>query len=72
MTQTQINRTTPPPVGATVLGYPRIGRDRELKHGLDRYWSGRLDLPALERITAAVRRDALATMRAAGLRSGRQ
>jgi 5-methyltetrahydropteroyltriglutamate--homocysteine methyltransferase len=33
---------------STVLGYPRIGPDRELKHALEAYWAGRIDRPALE------------------------
>ena len=31
------------------LGYPRIGRDRELKRALESYWRGELDKPALLR-----------------------
>jgi 5-methyltetrahydropteroyltriglutamate--homocysteine methyltransferase len=36
-------RPKPPPIGATVLGYPRIGPRRELKKALEAYWAGRLD-----------------------------
>src|SRR5262249_5134042 len=33
---------------STVLGYPRIGPDRELKHALEAYWAGRTDRAALD------------------------
>ena len=63
------------PIGATVLGYPRIGRQRELKKALERLWGAQAaDSPdvlaqatALERTAAAVRSDALDAMEAAGL-----
>jgi 5-methyltetrahydropteroyltriglutamate--homocysteine methyltransferase len=66
-----------PSIGATVLGYPRIGRDRELKKALEAYWGAHAahspDAPAhaaaLERTGALVRRDALTTMARAGLDS---
>src|SRR5690625_5184938 len=56
-------------IGATVLGYPRIGRNRELKRALEAYWSGRADGAELDRQAAGVRQDALKTMTAAGLTS---
>jgi 5-methyltetrahydropteroyltriglutamate--homocysteine methyltransferase len=56
-----------PPIGATALGFPRIGRDRELKKALEAYWAGRIDDIALDGTASAVRRDALTTMAAAGL-----
>jgi 5-methyltetrahydropteroyltriglutamate--homocysteine methyltransferase len=64
-----------PTIGATILGYPRIGRDRELKKALETYWgahAGRSqDLPAhtaaLEHVGAQVRLDALTTMARAGI-----
>ncbi|WP_433217430.1 5-methyltetrahydropteroyltriglutamate--homocysteine S-methyltransferase [Dactylosporangium sp. CS-047395] len=33
---------------STVLGYPRIGPDRELKRALEGYWAGRLDRAELD------------------------
>src|SRR3989344_3486675 len=39
------------------LGFPRIGRDRELKKGLEAYWQGELDEAGLR----AVGRDLRAT-----------
>ncbi|MGH3504487.1 MAG: 5-methyltetrahydropteroyltriglutamate--homocysteine S-methyltransferase, partial [Nocardioidaceae bacterium] len=64
-----------PSIGATVLGYPRIGRDRELKKALEAYWGAHAaqsqSLPthaaALERVAAMVRSNALTTMARAGL-----
>ncbi|WP_405083970.1 5-methyltetrahydropteroyltriglutamate--homocysteine S-methyltransferase [Microbispora sp. NBC_01389] len=43
--------------GSTVLGYPRIGPDRELKRALEAYWEGRLDRAALERTARRLRED---------------
>jgi 5-methyltetrahydropteroyltriglutamate--homocysteine methyltransferase len=45
----------PKPLEATVLGYPRIGPDRELKRALEAHWSGRLDAAGLEAAAADVR-----------------
>lgn len=61
--------STPTTPGATVLGYPRIGRRRELKKAVEGFWAGRLDGAALDETAAAVRRDALDTMSAAELDS---
>lgn len=55
------------PIGATVLGYPRIGRQRELKKALEAYWAGRGRFTQLEATASALRRDALTQMAAAGL-----
>jgi 5-methyltetrahydropteroyltriglutamate--homocysteine methyltransferase len=33
---------------ASVLGYPRIGRRRELKKAVEAYWSGKIDAAALD------------------------
>ncbi|RMB61301.1 5-methyltetrahydropteroyltriglutamate--homocysteine S-methyltransferase [Tessaracoccus antarcticus] len=54
-------------IGATVLGYPRIGRTRELKKALEKYWAGNIDVAALNEAARAVRLDALDTMAGAGL-----
>ncbi|RAU43291.1 MULTISPECIES: 5-methyltetrahydropteroyltriglutamate--homocysteine S-methyltransferase [unclassified Pseudomonas] len=32
------------------LGFPRIGADRELKKGLEAYWKGEIDQPALQAV----------------------
>ena len=54
------------PLG-TVLGYPRIGRNRELKRALEAYWRGTLDRPGLDAVRAEVRRAAREALAAAGL-----
>ena len=66
---TTSSKITAPSIGATVLGYPRIGRNRELKRGVESYWAGRADYDALVATAADVRRDGLTTMRQAGLGS---
>lgn len=40
----------------TILGYPRIGRRRELKRAVEAHWSGALDEQALEQTAADLRR----------------
>ncbi|GAA3680753.1 5-methyltetrahydropteroyltriglutamate--homocysteine S-methyltransferase [Nonomuraea antimicrobica] len=40
---------------STVLGYPRIGPDRELKRALEAYWDGRSTRAELERVGAELR-----------------
>jgi 5-methyltetrahydropteroyltriglutamate--homocysteine methyltransferase len=39
----------------TILGYPRIGRDRELKKSLEAYWKGECPAEALENTAATLR-----------------
>lgn len=47
---------TPTPLPpATIVGYPRIGPDRELKKAEEAYWSDRIDRAELDRRTAALR-----------------
>ncbi|ALX67261.1 5-methyltetrahydropteroyltriglutamate--homocysteine S-methyltransferase [Microbacterium sp. XT11] len=53
----------------TILGYPRIGRRRELKKAVEAFWAGRLDEAALEAATAELR--AATRERLAGLGLGR-
>jgi 5-methyltetrahydropteroyltriglutamate--homocysteine methyltransferase len=40
----------------TILGYPRIGRRRELKRAVESHWSGAIDVAALEATAAGLRR----------------
>ncbi|MEV1131033.1 5-methyltetrahydropteroyltriglutamate--homocysteine S-methyltransferase [Agromyces sp. NPDC049794] len=39
----------------TILGYPRIGRRRELKHAVEAFWAGRIDAAELESVAADLR-----------------
>jgi len=54
------------PVG-TILGYPRIGRNRELKRALEAHWAGALDEAAFERVAADLRRTTRERLRGLGL-----
>jgi len=56
-------------IGATVLGYPRIGPRRELKRAVERYWSGAIDAPALHGVGADLRAATWLDLRDAGLGS---
>ncbi|WP_019631992.1 5-methyltetrahydropteroyltriglutamate--homocysteine S-methyltransferase [Actinomadura atramentaria] len=51
----------------TVLGYPRIGPDRELKRATESYWAGRLDAAALHETAADLRRGVWEELRDAGV-----
>lgn len=53
----------------TILGYPRIGRRRELKKAVEAFWAGRTDLAELETTAAGLR--AATRERLAGLGLGR-
>lgn len=47
--------TAPAFPAGTILGYPRIGRRRELKHAVEAFWGGRIDAGELERTAAGLR-----------------
>jgi 5-methyltetrahydropteroyltriglutamate--homocysteine methyltransferase len=49
------------------LGYPRIGRQRELKFALERHWRGEITEAELEAVGAGLRARHWAEQRAAGL-----
>jgi len=50
-----------------VVGYPRIGADRELKRAVEAYWQGELDREGLERAGRELRARHWAEQREAGL-----
>ena len=52
---------------ATIPGYPRIGKKRQLKRALEGFWSRKRSAAELEATAASVRHDAWATQLAAGL-----
>jgi 5-methyltetrahydropteroyltriglutamate--homocysteine methyltransferase len=52
---------------STVLGYPRIGGNRELKHAVEAYWAGRIDAAALAETGAGLRAEVWQTLRNARL-----
>ncbi|MFC7879902.1 5-methyltetrahydropteroyltriglutamate--homocysteine S-methyltransferase [Isoptericola sp. NPDC057391] len=43
--------------GGTILGYPRIGRRRELKKAVESFWAGRTDAVDLEVTAGGLRRE---------------
>ncbi|MBO1902087.1 5-methyltetrahydropteroyltriglutamate--homocysteine S-methyltransferase [Leucobacter weissii] len=47
-----ISRSLP---AATILGYPRIGRRRELKRAVEAYWKGDVDAAELRRVASELR-----------------
>ncbi len=51
----------------TILGYPRIGRRRELKRAVEAYWSGAIDAETLEGTAAGLRRATRERLAALGL-----
>ncbi|MGI5244268.1 5-methyltetrahydropteroyltriglutamate--homocysteine S-methyltransferase [Dactylosporangium sp. CA-139066] len=53
---------------ATVLGYPRIGPDRELKRALEAYWAGRTDRAALDETGRRLRAQTWRRLHELGLR----
>ncbi len=56
-----------PTICAHNLGFPRIGRSRELKWALEAYWRGEIDRDELERHGRELRRRHWELQRAAGL-----
>ena len=52
---------------ATIPGYPRIGKRRELKRALEGYWSGKRTAAELEETASAIRRANWDAQIAAGL-----
>lgn len=51
----------------TVLGYPRIGRRRELKKAVEAFWAGRITVDELEEAAAALRATTRERLAALGL-----
>ena len=51
----------------TILGYPRIGRRRELKKAVESFWAGRIDRYELERTAAELRSTTRARLADLGL-----
>jgi 5-methyltetrahydropteroyltriglutamate--homocysteine methyltransferase len=52
---------------STVLGYPRIGRHRELKRALESYWAGRITVDELRAVGARLRAETWRRLDALGL-----
>src|SRR5699024_5288319 len=56
-------------IGSTVLGYPRIGPNRELKRALESYWKSNSSAAELREVARQLRTDTWQTLRDAGLKS---
>ncbi|MDI2029332.1 5-methyltetrahydropteroyltriglutamate--homocysteine S-methyltransferase [Saccharopolyspora sp. TS4A08] len=56
-------------IGSTVLGYPRIGPNRELKRALESYWAGRSDEAELREVARTLRENTWRELAQAGLDS---
>jgi 5-methyltetrahydropteroyltriglutamate--homocysteine methyltransferase len=52
---------------STVLGYPRIGANRELKSAVEAYWAGTIDASRLESTAAVLRAETWQSLRNARL-----
>src|SRR5690554_4124635 len=52
---TNIHAPAPAFPGGTILGYPRIGRMRELKRALESFWKGNSAEADLEAVAAELR-----------------
>jgi 5-methyltetrahydropteroyltriglutamate--homocysteine methyltransferase len=48
MTEQSLPNSNTPFPAASLLGYPRIGRRRELKKAVEAYWAGKIDAAALD------------------------
>jgi 5-methyltetrahydropteroyltriglutamate--homocysteine methyltransferase len=66
----QTNSTAPAFPGGTILGYPRIGRNRELKKALESFWKGATTAADLETAARDLRRTNLERMAELGLGRG--
>ena len=64
------DNTLPPFPRATVLGYPRIGRRRELKRALESYWSGSTTAEDLEKTSGDLRLSTVRRLVDLGLEPG--
>ena len=54
-------------IQTAVLGFPRIGPDRELKRALEQHWAGRITDQELEDAASSIRRSNLTGAAAAGI-----
>jgi 5-methyltetrahydropteroyltriglutamate--homocysteine methyltransferase len=52
---------------STILGYPRIGKQRELKRAVERYWAGKSSADELQQAAVEVRQAARSAQQAAGI-----
>ncbi len=67
LTSTSTHATTPVFPAASILGYPRIGRRRELKKAVESFWAGNIDAPALEKAAQDLRLSTAKRLQGLGL-----
>lgn len=63
----QENSSTVTFEGGTILGYPRIGANRELKRALESYWAGKISAGELEDVAKQLRLSTYRHLHALGL-----
>jgi 5-methyltetrahydropteroyltriglutamate--homocysteine methyltransferase len=51
---TELNTASTAFPAASLLGYPRIGRRRELKKAIEAYWAGKIDAAALDAVAKEI------------------
>jgi 5-methyltetrahydropteroyltriglutamate--homocysteine methyltransferase len=54
-------------VKSSVLGFPRIGANREVKKAVEAYWAGKITLEELDVATKEVRKSSLESLKAKGV-----
>ena len=54
-------------MNTSVIGYPRIGKDRELKFASEKFFAGEIDEAALQDVAKTIRRDDLLKQKEAGI-----
>lgn len=64
---TQQHVSAPAFEGGTILGYPRIGANRELKRALESYWAGKISATELEDVAKQLRLTTYRHLHALGL-----
>ena len=52
---------------SSILGYPRIGKQRELKKSVEAFWSGKIGEAELARTASEIRKAAWDAQAAAGI-----
>ena len=66
MTEKNTLNPTPFPA-ASILGYPRIGRRRELKKAVEAYWAGKISADELVKAAADVRKTSWTSLKERGV-----
>ena len=51
----------------SVIGYPRIGKDRELKFASEKFFNGELDEAGLQAVAKQIRKEDLLKQKEAGI-----